>query len=134
MKIKYKKKRLNSYQIMIVLWLILGVANFIFDDFEKWPSYMTLGISVMYLINYLYDYFTQYLTVDTDSIKENHLFGKKIRLSEIQNIKKFAGDYILKTDKTEMTINTQIIDETSLAELNLILEKLDLEKHQELSV
>lgn len=42
-------------------------------------------------------------------------------------MKKFAGDYILKTDKNELKINTQIIDPNSFAQLNAELEKLNVE-------
>jgi hypothetical protein len=48
-------------------------------------------------------------------------------MTEIKRIKKFAGDYILKADKKELTINTQIIDPKSLVELNIELEKLNVE-------
>ncbi|MEX2349836.1 MAG: hypothetical protein WD554_03060 [Flavobacteriaceae bacterium] len=47
-------------------------------------------------------------------------------MSEVIWIKKFAGEYILKTEKDEMTINTEVIDENSLTELNRLLEKLNL--------
>jgi len=57
----------------------------------------------------------------------NGPFGKKLILTEIKRIKKFAGDYILKTDEKELTINTQIIDPNSLAELNAELKKLNVE-------
>ncbi|WP_321286696.1 hypothetical protein [uncultured Sunxiuqinia sp.] len=48
----------------------------------------------------------------------NESFGKKLNLTRIKRIKKFAGDYILKTDNTELSTNTQIIAPNSLAELN----------------
>jgi hypothetical protein len=50
-------------------------------------------------------------------IKENSPFGKKINLIDIKQIKKFAGDYIIKNRKTKLTINTQIIDLNSPTEL-----------------
>jgi hypothetical protein len=102
-------------------------SNLLFNDFGQWNAYLLLGISVMYIIMYSINYFNQYLTIDNDIIKENHPFGKKIKLTELKNIKKFAGDYILKTEKTKLTINTQIIDEKSLEELNLILDRQNLE-------
>ena len=76
---------------------------------------------------YFYEYFNQYLTIENGIVKTNSPFGKKMNLTEIKRIKKFAGDYILKTDKAELTINTQIIDPNSLAELNTELEKLNVE-------
>ena len=51
---------------------------------------------------------------------------KKINLNEINWIKKFAGDYTLKTEQKELKINTELIDENSLTELNRILAELNL--------
>jgi hypothetical protein len=112
---------------MTIFWLIFGVINLFFNNFGKWTTYTWLGISSMYIVIYSFDYFNQYLTIQNGIIKENHLFGKKIELTEIKEIKKFAGDYIIKTEKGEMTINTQIIDPNSLAHLNSELEKLKVE-------
>ena len=41
-------------------------------------------------------------------------------------IKKFAGDYTLKTEQMELKINTELIDKDSLMELNKILAELNL--------
>jgi len=112
---------------MTIFWLIFGAINLFFNDFGKWTTYTWFGISLMYILIYSFDYFNQYLTIQNGIIKENHLFGKKIVLTEIKQIKKFAGDYIIKTDKAEMTINTQIIDPDSLADLNTELENLNVE-------
>ena len=111
---------------MTIFWLIFGAINLFFNDFGKWTTYTWFGISSMYIVIYSFDYFNQYLTIQNGIIKENHLFGKKIELTEIKRIKKFAGDYILKTDNKELTINTKIIDPNSLVYLNAELEKLDV--------
>ncbi len=60
-------------------------------------------------------------------IKVNSPFGKQLKLSEIKEIKTFAGDYTLKTAEKELKINTQIIDPKLLTELNAELKKLDVE-------
>lgn len=57
---------------------------------------------------------------------ENHYFGKKIDLKEVKQFRSFAGDYIFKTEKSKLTINTQLIEEESLKELNMELEKHNL--------
>jgi hypothetical protein len=41
----------------------------------------------------------KYLTIENGFIKENSPFGKKINLTDIKQIKKFAGDYIIKNRK-----------------------------------
>jgi hypothetical protein len=112
---------------MTFFWIVFGVVNLIFNDFGKWTTYVWLGMSLIYIIIYSFDYFNQYLTIQNGIIKENHLFGNTISVSEITRIKRYAGDYILQTDKKELTINTQIIDPNSLAELNAELEKLNIE-------
>ncbi len=90
-------------------------------------DYGYLIISILYISVYFYNYKYQYLTIENGVIYKSSFFSKKINLPEIKRIKKFAGDYIIKTDKTELTINTQIIDPTSLSDLNTELEKLNVE-------
>lgn len=84
MKIRYKKKRLKFYLILTVLWFIIGISNLMFNDFGEWSTYILLGVSIMYIAIYSFDYFNQYLTIHNNVIRENHLFGKKINLTEIK--------------------------------------------------
>ena len=112
-----------------LVWLVFAIVQLFILDYENsnWIKYGWFGISLMYISVYLYEYFNQYLTIENGIIKKNSLFGKKINLNEIKRIKKFAGDYIIKTDKTELTINMQIIDPESLTDLNTELQKLNVE-------
>lgn len=65
------------------------------------------------------------MSIDHEFIRENWLFGKKISVKDIKWIRKFAGDYILKTDQKKLTINTQLIDPKSLTVLETELQKLN---------
>jgi len=127
MRIRYKKRHLNINLILGIIWLVW----FFISDFTKeklnWTDYGWIVISLMYLGIYYYQKKYNYLTLENGIIKVNGPFGKKLNLNEIKWIKKFAGDYIIKTDKKELTINTQIINPSSLAELNAELEKLNVE-------
>ena len=67
------------------------------------------------------------ISIKDGIIKVSSPFGKSINLNEVKRIRKFAGDYILKTDKRELTINTQLIDPISLEDLNAELKKLNVE-------
>ena len=122
MKIRFKKKRLYANLIIGIVWTLLGIYSLLEDDNLRWSDYGYLIIGLLYIGHYLYDLTTQYLTIEKGSIRKNGLygFGKKINLNDINWIKKFASDYILKT-KTE-----ELIDKNSLNELNAILEKLNL--------
>lgn len=128
MKIKFKKKILRVNLILGLVWIVLGTLSIVTNDELRWTDYGYLVIGILYVGHYLYDLTNQYLTVENGAIRKNGLYGfrKKIILNEINWIKKFAGDYILKTAEKELTINTQIIDKDSLNDLNKILAKLDL--------
>jgi len=127
MRIDYKKKYMNINLIFGLIWLVWFFIGILIKDELNWIDYGWIIISAMYLIGYFYQRQNKYLTIENGILKINSLFGKEINLTEIKQIKKFAGDYILKTDKKELTINTQIIDPKSLTELNAELEKLNVE-------
>ena len=126
MNIRFKKKRFRYYLIFGILWLVLGTSAVIFDLNNPF-SYGYLLLGILYVGTYLFENKKQYLTIENGIISKNHLIPKKINLNEIKLIKKFAGDYILKTDSTELKINTDLIEEKSLEELNTVLENLNLE-------
>jgi hypothetical protein len=125
--INYRKKRLNNYLIFGILYLTLSLLLIFTKENRSFTDYGFLIISILYLGTYFYEKKNQYLTIGNGLFSVNQPFGKKIKLNEIKQIKKFSGDYILKTNKTELTINTQIIDEKSLVELDSELKKLNIE-------
>jgi hypothetical protein len=124
MKIKLKKKHLNINLFFGIFWCLFGIVELIFRENIDWFDYGSLVFGIIYLIGFFYQKKHHYLTIQNDILKAHGSFGKSIKLSEIKSIKRFAGDYILKSDKKELTINTQVIEPNSLAELNAELEKL----------
>ncbi|SDR05662.1 hypothetical protein [Flagellimonas zhangzhouensis] len=127
MKIAYKKRQLNVNLILGLVWLIWFFIGIFTKEEPSWMDYGWIFISLMYLGLYFYQKNYKYINIENGIIKVNGPFGKKMSLTEIKRIKKFAGDYILKSDKEELTINTQIIDPDSLVDLNTALEKLNVE-------
>lgn len=125
MKIRYKRKRLKYYLIFGIAWLVFGIAAVTFNPDTIFNiGFLILGI--LYLGTYFFENSKQYLTIENGSISKNQLIPKKINLNDIKLIKKFAGDYTLKTDSTEMRINTNLIENTSLDDLETVLENLNL--------
>lgn len=127
MKIHYQKKRLHTSLLLGVLWLTISTIGIFTKENLSWTDFGFFLISILYFGMYFYEKKNQYLTLDTHFLSLNQPFGKKIELSELIQIKKFAGDYILKTANTELRINTQIIDSKSLSELDAELNKLNVE-------
>ena len=126
MKIHYKKKRLKHAIIFGGIWLILGTLALIFNP-DNIFSYGYIIMGFLYFGTYIFENRIQYLTIENGTISRNSLISKKINLTDIIRIKKFAGDYILKTDNTEFRINTQIIEKESLIALDTELQKLNLD-------
>ena len=127
MRIEYKKRHLNIFLILGIVWLAIGLLNLNYDRENRWTDYGQIVFAIFYLVIFIYQKQNKYLTIKNGILKINGSFGKKVNLTEIKRIKKFAGDYIIKTDKKELTINTNIIDPKSLTELNAELEKLNVE-------
>jgi hypothetical protein len=127
MRIEYKKRHLNIFIILGIVMLAIGILNLDYDRENRWTDYGQIVFAILYLVLFIYQKQNKYLTIKNGILKINGSFGKKVNLTEIKRIKKFAGDYIIKTDKKELTINTQIIDPKSLTELNAELEKLNVE-------
>ena len=127
MRIGYKKRHLNINLILGIVWLAIGLLNLNYDRENRWTDYGYIVFGILYLVIYFYQKQNKYIAIENGILKINGSFGKKVNLTEIKRIKKFAGDYIIKTEKKELTINTQIIDPKSLIELNEELEKLNVE-------
>ena len=127
MQIGYKKRHLNVNLIFGLIWLVWFFVGVFGKEEPNWTDYGWLVISIAYLSIYFYQKKYKYVSIENGILSVNGPIGKKLNLTEIKRIKKFAGDYILKTDKSELTINTQIIDPKSLTELNTELEKLNVE-------
>jgi len=126
MKISYKKKHLNINLILGLVWLVWFFVGVFVNEEPNWTDYVWILISLMYLGLYFYQKRYNYLTLENGMININGPFGKKLNLNDLKQIKKFAGDYILKTDQKELTINTQIIDPNSLAQLDAELKKTNV--------
>lgn len=127
MKIGYKKRQMNINLIFGLIWLVWFFIGILTKDKPKWSDYGWIVISAMYFINFFYQRQNKYLTIENGFIKMNTPFGKKINLNEIKQIKKFAGDYIIKTENTELVINTQVIEPDSIVMLESELKKLNFE-------
>ena len=126
MRIRYKKKQLYINLFLGLIWLVYGVVNAVFSDSTDWFDYSWFLLSGFYLTLYFYQKKEHYLTIESGIIKQNWPFGKELNLDEVKQIKLFAGDYILKTDTEELSINSQLINSESLTVLNEELAKLEI--------
>ncbi|MFA7447742.1 MAG: hypothetical protein WCY77_04835 [Weeksellaceae bacterium] len=129
MRIPYKKRHVNTNLFFGILWLSYFLIKILLFDSFHWIDYGCVFLSFAYLTIYFYEIRYKYVTIQDGVLSVNELIRKKVNLNEINQIKRFAGDYIIQSDKNEVTINTQIIDTNSLPDLIQVLDKLDVERN-----
>ena len=126
MNIKYNKKRLRFNFILGIIWLLITIAQVVWAKNNYW----LIGWLIIGLLNFsqmAYLYFTPYITIKEGLlIVNNFLNESSINLSESTHIKTFAGDYIINADGKKLTVDTQIIEPTSLTALNAELYKFNI--------
>ena len=125
MKILYSKKKRKYNLFQGIFWILLFAIGVLFSDRKNVFFYLYLIMGLIHL--YLHLKVKYYLSIENNIIKQNYIFGKKMDLSEIKSIKHFAGEYILRTDKRKMVINSSLVDQSSLVDLKGELKKLDVQ-------
>ena len=122
MKILYSKKSRKYDLFQGLFWILIGILSVIFSEKNNLLFYLYTPMGFIYL--YLYIKVKYYLSIENNIIKQNYIFGKKMKFSEIKSIKHFAGEYILRTDTRKMIINLSLVDQNSHSELKGELKRL----------
>ena len=125
MKIPFKKRHLNSNLFYGLLFMVTGLI-ILKSNQDPWHAVFSILLPILYVAKYFLLKHYKYLTLDKGVIKVNNLFGKQIKMVEINQIEKYAGKYIIKTDKKKLSIDTHIIEKKSLIALNAALENLNV--------
>jgi hypothetical protein len=123
--VKYKNKILRHSLTFGLLWIVIGTINVILDNSNLYKySFVILGL--MYLANYIYQKHYHYLNLTDSSITKNGLFSKTLLFSDINRVTYIAGEYSLFTATKKLTIYKDLVDPSSLEELETIIERLKL--------
>lgn len=125
MKILYSKKRRKYDLFYIIFCLLIGMLSLFLSETNHMFIYLYMPLGLISLYRYIRVKY--YLIIEKGILKQNYIFGKKIKLSEIKSVKHFAGEYILRTDTRKMRIDIGSVEKSSLAELRDELKKLDVQ-------
>ena len=82
-----------------------------------------LGLGIMYIVIYFIQKNRAYVRITPEYISKDGLFPSRIEIDQIKSVKYFAGDFIIKSNEKEITIDTNIIDKESLPDLKDYFEK-----------
>ena len=109
--ISYKKRSINFNLVYGLFNMVLAFIMMYLEG-HLWISYFWMAFSVLCIINYYFQKTYQYLSIENGIIKINEPFGKKLKLSEIQEIKKLqeiiSSKRIKKIDHQHPAHGTQI--------------------------
>ena len=122
MKIAYKKKHIQKYLYLNIVWFFVGAVQIVLMKDQWWLGLGWIFLAITFFLVYLYQKREMYLTITDDFIKKNMPFGKSIKFSNIKEITYFTQDYIISSETEKLRINISYIDEASIKYLKDKLE------------
>ena len=125
--INYRNKYLRADLIFGILYLVLGLTGFFYGS-NGFIKYGFTAIGLLYLFQYFYKVKYSYLKIEGNILFLNIIFQqKKIDLSKVTRIKKFADEITFLTPHEKLKISTKLIAREDLLNLQNLLASLDLE-------
>ena len=106
-KLRYNIKNQRYYIIAGGLFILLAGIELIASNEIR---YFNITLALLYIAPYFYHKKVPFLTIQNGVFKQNWWFGKSIDSKDINEIKYFAGEYIIRSQKKELRIDTHIID------------------------
>ena len=106
-KSRYSIKNQRYYIIAGGLFILLAGIELIASNEIR---YFNITLALLYIAPYFYHKKVPFLTIQKGVFKQNWWFGKSIDSKDINEIKYFAGEYIIRSQKKELRIDTHIID------------------------
>jgi hypothetical protein len=106
-KLRYNIKNQRYFIIAGGLFILLAGIELIASNEI---SYFNITLALLYIAPYFYHKKVPFLTIQKGVLKQNWWFGKSIDSKDINEIKYFAGEYIIRSQKKELRIDTHIIN------------------------
>lgn len=121
---KRQQKRLNLLQGIV--WLLLGAIG-LFKKKENYFFYAYIVLGFIHLWAFFQDKYKGYISVVNGKLKTHHnpFFNKQINLNEVTKVVKSSDTYLLRTNNKEVKINTSLISEESMQQLNEVLDAVN---------
>lgn len=126
MTFRYSYKRLLPNLILGILFFSMGILKFVEGTAELF-NYFQLVLGLVMIGTFAFEAYFPYLKIENEIITKNTLIKKSIPLSEINRIRKFAGDITLYSAHQELKIHPQLIAKPERKELDEILQSLPIE-------
>lgn len=127
-----KKHQYISF-LLGIFWLIIAWMDYEAKDKIDWSFYGKIIIGVLYILITIYEYYYKYIEISNDLIYRNSIPKLEIVVSDLIEVKYFAGDYILKSKNKRIEIVKNQINTTQLKEFEKIFNVLKTSVEENLS-
>ncbi|OYU83259.1 MAG: hypothetical protein CFE24_12090 [Flavobacterium sp. BFFFF2] len=125
MKILYNQQQLNKLLLFGIAYVIIGFSALAMATSGYLVGFTMIGL--LYIGQFIFVKNRGYVILTKQSIKTNGLFKKEIETKNIRSVTYFAGDYVIKTDKKELVINTNFVDQASMLPLKDYFDNLEIQ-------
>jgi len=105
--LRYNLKNQRYFIIAGALFILFFVIELIASNEIK---YFNIALALLYIATYFYHKKVPFLTIQKGVLKQHWWFGKRIDSKDINEIKYFAGEYIVRSAQKEIRIDTHLID------------------------
>lgn len=122
MKIYYNKKRMVLMPILATAFVLIGITPFFIADTSFNIGFLVIGVA--YLGIHFYNLKRQYADITEDRIRLNAIPARTIYFNDITEVRKFAGDFIIRAGKKEIVMSSDAMEADSVSEMEALFERL----------
>ena len=124
----YKKDRLQLLSVISIIWLLFGVGSLISSLIEGETNivFPVLYIAQALLLYGVYTYckVNKYVLISNEYIQRNTLWKSKAHINDILKVRKTGKIYFIYTSKQTIRINTKLLDNQAVIELESFINRL----------
>ena len=124
MSIPYNKNQQRKEFVFGILMVIIAIP-LIWSEPGNPLRYYPVVFGLLLIGSYFFKQKYPYLKIEGDVLTVYKIRRKSLKLSEVNKIKKFAGEFTLCTSEDKIKIYSELIDRNSKAELNELIDSLD---------
>lgn len=125
MTIPYNQKVRRKELIFGSIFLVTGIA-FLWNGSDSIFRYGFLLVGLLHLASGFFQIKVPYIKEENGILTRAGLFPKTIRLSEVEKIRKFAGDYTLFSAQKKLKINSALVDNRHIEQQQNLMESLSV--------
>lgn len=113
--------------LLATAFVLIGITPFFIDDTSFNMGFLVIG--VVYLGIHFYNFKRQYADISEDRISLNAIPARTIYFKDITEVRKFAGDFIVRAGKKEIVMSSEAMEANSVTEMEALFERLAKRQH-----